>query len=139
VKSALKVTSVVAVGLLAALALAGCVRAGSGFAVLDREGAPGDILPTDLPDYAYEGLDPASSRFVGEHDGDRLYLAKGDHSTICLVVYPNNEDWFIGCGGGDGSGTVSGPSRAYQIRPDAAPAPTGAEEITQNVFFVRSK
>jgi hypothetical protein len=138
----LNVASVVTVGLLAAIGLTGCINAGSGFAnagsgfaVLDRAARPDDTLPTDLRDYAYEGLDPASSRFVGEHDGDRLYLANGDHSTICLVVYANGKDWFIGCSD-DGSGTVSGPSRAYQVRPDAAPAPTRTQAISQNVYVV---
>ncbi|RXZ72456.1 hypothetical protein [Agromyces albus] len=132
--SALKLASVVAVVLLAGMGLAGCISPASGFAVLDRAAEAGDALPKDLPDYADDSLDPTTSRFVGEHDGDRLYLARGDNSAICLVIYPNNEEWVVGCGEGGGLTAVSGPSGTYEIRPDGAPAPTGAEEISPNVF-----
>lgn len=136
VESASKVLSIAAGGLLIALGLTGCLSSGSGFAVLDAPAQPGDVLPTELPDYAYDGLDPASSRFVGEHDGDRLYLAKGANASACLIVYPNNQEWVIGCGGGDGSVTVGNGTRKYEVQPDDAPAPNGAEEISPNVFVV---
>lgn len=135
-KSASRVASAAAVGLSVVLGLTGCSGSGSGsgFAVLDAAAEPGDTLPTDLPDYADDRLDPASSRFVGEHDGDRLYLAKGENATICLLVYSNDRDWVIGCSRGDG--TVSSGSRAYAVRPDAAPAPEGATELSPNVFVI---
>lgn len=139
-ETTLKVASVAAVALSVVLGLTGCFGSGSGsglgFAVLDAAADPGDTLPTDLPDDAYDGLDPASSRFVAEHEGDRLFLAKGENATICLVVYPDNRDWVIGCSRGDGSGTVSSRSRSYGVRPDAAPAPEGAKEISPNVFVI---
>lgn len=131
----MKLASVVGVGLFAVLALAGCFNSGSGFAGLDRAAKAGDALPTDLPDDAYDTLNPASSRLVGKHDGNTLYLAKAKEADrICLLVYPNNSrDWVIGCGGAPWFG-VSGPSGNYAVRSDGAPAPDHTVEIATNVF-----
>lgn len=135
--STVKLAWVVGVGLLAVLALAGCsiVNPGSGFAVLDRDAERGDALPTALPDYANDNLRPTSSRFVGEHDGNALYLAKGkEDGRICLLIYPDNSsDWVIGCGGAP-EFSVGGPTGDYIVRPDGAPAPDHFIEVTTNVF-----
>ena len=71
-----KLASTVASIAFVALALSGCIAAGSGFAVLDRDAEPEDVLPSGLPDFSDEDVEPSSSRFVSEHDGDELYLAK---------------------------------------------------------------
>jgi len=131
----MKFALVVGIGLFTVVALAGCINPGSGFAALDREAEPGDALPADLPNYADDNLEPTSSRFVGEHDGNALYLAKGkDANGICLLVYPDTAaDWVIGCGGSPEFG-VGGPSGGYIVRPDGAPAPQDYVEIATNVF-----
>ena len=88
----------------------------------------------DLPDDADDTLGPSSSRFVGEHDGNMLFLAKGkEPGTVCLAIYPNATDWVIGCGGGS-EFTVGGPSGGYTVRPDGAPGPELHREVASNVF-----
>lgn len=125
-----------AIGLAAACGLTGCVDTGPAFSVLDREAQEVDALPTDLPDYADDNLDPASSRFVGEHDGDRLYLAKGEDSSVCLVIFPDDGEWVAGCSGDYAPFTVGSQALGYEVRPDSAPVPTGAERISENVFVL---
>ena len=125
-----------AVGAGLAIATTGCTwGSGSGYAVLDREAMPDDALPDGLPAYAFEELDPESARYVGEHDGARLYLSQGRMTgTICLLVYlSEGVDWFTGCGGGGGRLGVSGSSGSYEVRPDGTPVPDGAVAISPNV------
>ena len=131
----MKLASVVGVGLFTVVALTGCMNSGSGLAALDREAEPGDALPADLPDYADDNLEPMSSRFVGEHNGNALYLAKGKEvNHICLLVHPDNSaEWVIGCGGSPEFG-VGGPSGGYVVRPDGALVPEDYVEIATNVF-----
>ena len=131
----MKLVSVVVVGLFTALTLTGCTNPRSGMAALDREAESGDALPADLPDDADDNLEPASSRFVGEHDGNALYLAQGkERNQVCLLVYPDTlADWAIGCGGSPEFG-VGGPGGDYVVRPDGAPVPEGYVEIASNVF-----
>jgi len=131
-----KLASLVGVGLLAALTLTGCINQGSGFAALDREAEPSDAMPAGLPDYADDDLDPMSSRFVGEHNGNALYLAKGKGGggRICLLIYPDDSaSWVIGCGGAL-EFRVGGPTGDYTVRPDGAPAPEHSIEVATNVF-----
>lgn len=129
-----KIASLAGTSLIAVLTLTGCIDPGTGFAVLDREAVAADALPADLPDYADDNLEPSSSRFVGEHDGNMLFLAKGrEPRTVCLAIYPNATDWVIGCGGG-GEFAVGGPSGGYTVRPDSAPEPELHREVAPNVF-----
>ncbi|RXZ51856.1 hypothetical protein [Agromyces binzhouensis] len=130
-----KIASLAGTSLLVVLVLTGCIDSGSGFAVLERDAVVADALPADLPDYADDELEPLSSRFVGEHDGNMLFLAKGkEPGTVCLAVYPNATDWVIGCGGGSAEFGVGGPSGGYIVRPDGAPAPELHREVATNVF-----
>lgn len=132
--SPFKIASIAGTSLIAVFALTGCIDPGSGYAVLDRDAVATDALPADLPAYADDDLEPSSSRFVGEHDGNMLFLAKGkDPRSVCLVVYPNPTDWVIGCGGGSEFG-VSGPSGGYTVRPDGAPELELFNEVATNVF-----
>jgi hypothetical protein len=48
----MKFASVAGVGLLAMLALTGCINPVSGFSALDRAAEAGDAFPTELPEYA---------------------------------------------------------------------------------------
>lgn len=130
-----KIAFLAGTSLFAVLTLTGCIDSGSGFAVLGRDAVPADALPADLPDYADDGLEPSSSRFVGEHDGNMLFLATGKEAgTVCLAVYPNATDWVIGCGDGGSEFAVGGPSGGYTVRPDGAPAPELHREVATNVF-----
>ena len=129
-----KLAGTVALSMFLALALSGCIGVGSGFAVLDRDAEPEDVLPSGLPDFSDEDVEPSSSRFVGEHDGDQLYLAKSKDGGICLLVAPENpRDWVMGCGAGIAV-DVGGPSGNYLVRPDAAPAPEDSVRISPNVY-----
>ncbi len=133
----MKVVVLAGVAASAVLALTACTN-GSAFGALDRAAAGSDALPTDLPTYAYDDVDEASSRLVGEHDGNSLYLVRGKEADrVCLLVYPNSTEWVLGCGGAPEFG-VSGPTGSYTVRADApagAPAPEGhSKEIATNVF-----
>lgn len=136
-KSSLKLAAAAGIGFLAALALAGCFSSGYSYAIFDRQAEPSDAFPSDLPDYAADDLDPASSRYVTEHEGNALYLVKssGDAAGgVCLLVYPDNSpDWVVACGGTPDLG-VGGPTGDYIVRPDAAPAPEKATQISTNIF-----
>jgi hypothetical protein len=130
-RTALAVTVMTAL----AIGLSGCLDGGSGFAVLDRPAESADALPTDLPDYAFDNLDPESARFVADHDGVELYLTRGADSGICLLAYPNAEDWVVGCSGGRWL-KVGGRSTKYEVRADGAPAPEGATALSANVYLL---
>ncbi|MGC5172782.1 hypothetical protein ACPW96_16880 [Micromonospora sp. DT81.3] len=114
----------------AAIVLVGGVG-GSGFALLDRDAESADALPADLAGDAYDSVDTASARWVAEHDGDQLYLARGTEvGTVCLLVH--REDWVVGCGGPQLG--VSNATRTYYVQPDADPDPVTGTKVTENVF-----
>lgn len=118
------------------LALTGCVGGGDGgFAVLDREAtaddAVRDAVRSELPEYA------ESARFIGEHEGDRLYVLRTDRNLHCILVDPGeqsdgSEKWVTACGA---RGAVS--SGRYGLVPDGHPIPTGATQISDNVYVGR--
>ncbi|MFP7759860.1 hypothetical protein [Marisediminicola sp. LYQ85] len=126
--------TIVAVSVMAVLA--GCVGGTSDFAVLEREPGPGDALP-DLPGYAFDDLDMSSARFVGEHDGTDVWLARSGDSVVglgvCLIVSPEGGDWHVACGG-TGQLEIDGPGGRFEIRPDDSPTPEGATAVSENVF-----
>ncbi|MEL4317440.1 hypothetical protein WJX64_00330 [Leifsonia sp. YIM 134122] len=123
-----------AASLFAVVTLSGCVDPGTSFAVFDREAVSTDAFPSDLPDYADDELVPASSRFVGEYDGDTLYLAQGKKGEICLLIDPEDSvDWSLGCGGGT-SINAGGPRGEYFVRPDSGTPPEGSVRISDNVY-----
>ncbi|MFC9560597.1 hypothetical protein [Agromyces sp. NPDC056965] len=134
----MRLALVTVVGAFALVMLTACVGSGLGFAALDRAEAPGDALPTDLPDYAYDDIVRSSSRFLVEHDGNRLYLVKAEETDrVCLLIYPDSTDWVLGCGGAPEFG-VGGTTGSYVVRADApasAPAPAGhSRKIAPNLF-----
>lgn len=131
VPSALAATAVIAL----AIGLSGCIDPGSGFAVLDRPAEAGDALPVDVPDSDDLSFDPASARFVADDDGTRLYLAEGRHSTTCLLVYSDDAEPFIGCGGGGWFGIGDRRVR-YEVRADGMAAPDDATALSPNVYRV---
>jgi hypothetical protein len=120
---------------LAAL-LAGCSSSGATYSALDRDAESAD----ELPGVVLEGggdIDVDTARFVGEHDGVSLWLALAERpDTVCLVVYPNDQDWVTGCGAEGGPIGVGGPAGDYVLIPDGAPAPEDSSQLTDNVYVV---
>jgi len=74
---------------------------------------------------------------VGEHDDTSLWLARAERpDTVCLIVYPNDREWVVGCGAGGGPIGVGGPSGDFVMTPDGAPAPDGSTKVTDNVYVI---
>lgn len=118
------------------LLLAGCSSSGVSYSVLDRAAEASDALPAAVVDGVDE-IDIESARFIGARDGTSLWLAKAERTdTVCLVVYPNDEDWVVGCGAEGAELGVGGPSGDYALVPDGMPAREGATKITENVYLV---
>lgn len=119
-----------------ALLLSGCAPwASSGYSVLDREVGTDDTLPT-LDESEPVLYDTSSVRFAGEYEGDRLFLARGadNGSALCLLVVADGADEALGGCGGDGLRVGSGGGPDYQLWPDDAPVPDGAEQAAPNVL-----
>lgn len=132
--------SAVAAAILLPAALAGCASTpeGSGprdvtFADLDATAVNEKELPAELPDYALEGADLESVRWVGEHEGTNIWLAapvEGSDYDACILAFPDAQNWTSGCGGG-----VSGPDeRWYAIVPDGQEPPEGSTALSANVY-----
>lgn len=136
-KSAMSgVVSLSMVGL--AVLLAACTSSGVSYAALEREAQPSDELPEVVAGGSDE-IDADSARFVGEHDGADLWLARTEQpGNICLVVYPNDNDWVAGCGAEGGAMGVHVPSGKYVVAPDQAPTPEHATELSDNVYLIAS-
>ena len=66
---------------LSAVALSGCTGAGGAYSVLEREAEARDEVPADLPGYAWDDVDQATARFVGEGDGTPC-------GSLALVTMP---------------------------------------------------
>ncbi|MCP2635028.1 hypothetical protein K0817_000415 [Microbacterium sp. HD4P20] len=128
-----RATAAVAAACLGLL-LSGCALGGTSYAALDRERQAGDELPEAVADGS-DDIDADSARHVGEHDGVEFWLARMDEpQSVCLVVYPSDEDWVVGCSSDGGQLGVSGRSGVYSLVPDGAPVPTGATKITENLY-----
>lgn len=119
------------VGVLAACA------SGSGFTDLDREATSADVLPSELPAYASDGLAEESARFAGEHDGvDYFLVRRAEDGGVCVVVFrPATEEWVTGCGG-SGITAVSGVGVSVVVAPDGSPeldegTPVGANIVVR--------
>jgi hypothetical protein len=128
-----------AIVVMVVLGLTGCT--GSGFTVLDRDAAPGDVLPASLPDHASDDLEPSSIRFAGVYDGDRLYVAKGagrasrGDGSVCLLVYPTEgEGWGYVCGHSGVS--MDNGVRKYELHIDNPRVPDGAVRVSPNIFVI---
>lgn len=111
--------------------LAACAP-GPVYSDLDRVATSDDAWPIDLPAYASDDLNPESSRLVG-HDGTTaLYLATSMPSGgVCLLVYPDNGNWVVGCGA-DGMRVGGGGNSSYTVRSDGAI--TDGTAISGNVY-----
>lgn len=118
----------------AALTLTGCAGFGSDYAVLDREPDASDGVP-ELPSYAWHTADPATARFVAEHDETSLWLMRADDDAVCLLAYVDSDTWILGCGGsGASSFGVGGAAGSFTVVPDGMPSPEGMAQLSENVF-----
>ena len=77
-----------------------------------------------LSDHPYTGVEPDSSRYVGEHNGASLWLAKGTTSPAetCLIAYADPDTWHVVCGVSPGLG-ARGTAGGFVVVPDDAPVP----------------
>jgi len=128
-------TTMMSFSLLGLVALlAGCSSSGATYSVLDRQAGPDD----ELPSVVVEGSDEITfdtARYVGEHDDTRLWLARAERpDTVCLIVYPNDREWVVGCGAEGGAIGVGGPSGDFVVTPDGAPVPDDSLKVADNVF-----
>ena len=124
--ASLRLVAVTLVAMSAAM-LTGCVQYTT-YADLEGERDAADHLP-ELEEYAYDSLDALTSRFVGEHNGTSLWLAKGEEANSACLVAQRGDDWIIGCGGG-----MSGGPGSFEIYPDGAVVPEGATQVSENVY-----
>lgn len=88
--------------LFSALLLAGCTST----SIPEFETTQtADDIPTDPA--AVDGVDPATTRFVGRVEGSDLYLARGDEDpdSICLIQVRDGKWEQTGCGAGSGLGS----------------------------------
>ncbi|MEH3088741.1 MAG: hypothetical protein PGN24_03775 [Microbacterium arborescens] len=116
----------------AALLLAGCTP-GASYADLDGDLEPADALPESVREAAMDRITAGSQRFVGDHAGTSLWLARGiEPREVCLITYADGSDWALGCGGGSEM-RVSGPAGTFAVVSDGAPHPDGFEAISENV------
>ena len=121
-----------ALALTAAAVLVGCSFSASPVAVLDRDRAAGDELHV-LEDHAYESVDEPTSRYIGDHEGTDLWLARGtDSGSVCLIVVTAEEDWITGCGGLPTR--LGGVGGTFEVRADGALPPEGMTRISENIF-----
>ena len=124
--------AVLALGLAAITTLTGCSISSTNLAVLETDPVAEDELPP-LEDDSYRAVDVDSSRYVGEHEGVSLWVAKGTDSPACIVAITDPEDdWVVGCGGLPTR--ISGSGHTFEIRADDSPAPEGMTRVSDNVY-----
>lgn len=121
--------------LLAATTMTGCSFSSPSLSVLETDRVVEDELPP-LEAHAYESVDTATSRFVGEYEGVSLWVAQGTESPACLAAVLDDgdagPDWILSCGGLPIR--MSGVGHTFELRPDGAPAPEDMTRISENVF-----
>lgn len=119
------------------LMLAGCSSSGVSYSILDRDADATDELPAAVVATTDE-IDNSTSRLAGEHDGVTFWLARAVRpDTVCLVAYPNEDDWVAGCGAAGDTVRVGVPSGNYLLGPDRMLVPEDATQVADNVYVVR--
>ncbi|MEJ6555379.1 hypothetical protein PQI51_10150 [Microbacterium esteraromaticum] len=112
----------------------GCSTPAGQFSDLQADRTPKDELPVLAEEYAYEGVDPSTSRYVGDHDGTSLWIVEGlAESPICLVAVAGESEWFVSCGGATGVG-LKGIAGDFLALPDGALPPEKATKVSENVY-----
>jgi hypothetical protein len=122
-----------ATAVIGMLAWSGCAAA-EGYSDLSREATAEDAWPTSLPGYAADNVEAGSSRLVGHDGSTALYLAASAEPSggVCLLIYPEDDNWTVGCGANEV--TVTGGGGSYAVRGDGAPDGDG-DSISENVYF----
>lgn len=115
----------------AATPLAACAS-GDGFGDLARQAQANDPLPEAVTFSDIE-IAPESSRMVGTHEGTDLWLVRTETGGVCLLAYPDEEEWVAGCSDGTPL-NVSGPAGSFTVIADGEEPPDGAAPVTENVF-----
>lgn len=116
--------------------LSGCSSSSVTFSDLEKTSSSRHPVPAALPAYAFQDVQAKSIRWVGAQDGTELWLGKGrTGSTVCLLVYPNDEKWTVGCGGTTGVNLSTGADgTTFAVVPDGINAPSGYVAVSDNVF-----
>ncbi len=104
-----------------------------GFSDLDRGRQAGDSVPDVVAFPVDVEIVPESSRSVGAHEDAGLWLARTADDGVCLLVYPDHEDWVVGCSDTPPL-TVSGPAGSFTVVSDRQDPPQNATRISDNVF-----
>lgn len=118
------------------LTLSACAG-GPQYSDLARKATADDAWPSSLPDHAATDLDPESSRLVGRDGKTALYLAAATEPAggACILVYPNDQEWFVSCGLNEM--VMSGKSGTkYVLRSDGF-ATDDLRAISENVYVGR--
>lgn len=113
------------------LSLMGCSTA-DGYSDLLREPSAEDAIPTNLPDYALDGFDLDSVRFVRAVDDTRLYLARGRDLPVCLLAYRGAADFQAACG--SEMTTMQSASFEFMIVKDGTPNREGWTKAGENIL-----
>ncbi|MBP1325450.1 hypothetical protein JOF28_000682 [Leucobacter exalbidus] len=121
-----------ALTLASVVLLTGCAGQQAPLADLAGERTSQDELP-QLSDYAYDLVNTASSKYVGEYEGTSLWLALGiDPDTqVCLIVAPGNDRWTVSCGGI--RMITSNGEHTFEVVPDGASPAESATRVSENV------
>lgn len=117
--------------------LSGCSSSSATtFSDLEKTPSLRHPVPTTLPAYALQDVQAESIRWIGTQDETELWLGEGKtESTVCLLVYPNDEEWTVGCGGTTGVNSSTGADgTTFAVVPDGMKAPSGYVAVSDNVF-----
>ncbi|TFD78253.1 hypothetical protein [Cryobacterium fucosi] len=112
------------------LTMTGCSPA-DGFSDLQRAPRAEDAIPSGLPDYALDGFDTDSVRFVGVVDDTRLYLARGRDLPVCLLAYRAAAEWQGACG--SNMTTMKSAGFEVMIVQDGMPNREGWSKAGENI------
>lgn len=107
-----------------------------GYSVLDRSYSEADALPEVVLEQS-EGVDSSTSRFIGVDDGVSFWLTRSiGRDGVCLIGYPNDQDWVTSCGGAGSKLAFKGRLGTYELYPDHTPKPEGAKQVFKNIVLV---
>ncbi|WP_045264631.1 hypothetical protein [Microbacterium oxydans] len=121
---------------LTAVGLSGCTAFAPSYGVLDRDAEPEDALPDAVAEQdSGDAADLSSARLVGEHSGTSIWLLRGvEPGTVCVLAFPEDGVWGMGCGGNGAPVEMSGPAGHFVTVPDDYPTPDGATRVSDNVY-----
>ncbi|WP_158685349.1 hypothetical protein [Microbacterium halophytorum] len=113
---------------LGVLALAAGCSDGSSFADLEREPSADDALP--MPESGLDGVDLGSVRYVGDHEGTEVWVARAAdfRQDICLALMPSDGAWSVACGG------VWLKTNGFVVQADGALADDDWVRVSHNVW-----